>query len=82
MALNRALATKSVRHDAYAEVPAFPHAASYALPLRRKAEASGSREFTPLWSGQAGPLGRDMPAGKLTTLLAEQTLERLLSLGG
>jgi nitronate monooxygenase len=65
-----------------AEVPAFPHAAGYALPLRRKAEASGSREFTPLWTGQAGPLGRDMPAGKLTMLLAEQALERLLSLGG
>ena len=62
------------------EAPAFPNAANYALPLRKKAEAGGSREFTPLWSGQAGPLGRAMPAGELTKRLAEEALKRLRDL--
>ena len=62
--------------------PAFPNAANYVVPLRAKAEAQGSREFTPLWSGQAGPLGRDMPAAELTTRLAEEALERLNALQG
>jgi nitronate monooxygenase len=65
-----------------AEAPAFPNAANYALPLRRNAEAAGSREFTPLWTGQAGPLGRAMPAGELTKRLAEEALERLQALAG
>lgn len=63
-----------------AEAPAFPNAANYALPLRKRAEAGGSREFTPLWTGQAGPLGRQMPARELTTRLAEEALERLHAL--
>jgi nitronate monooxygenase len=64
------------------ETPAFPGAANYVMPLRTKAEALGSREFTPLWTGQAGPLGRDMPARELTTRLAEEALERLQALRG
>jgi nitronate monooxygenase len=65
-----------------AQAPTFPNAANYALPLRKKAEAGGSSEFTPLWSGQAGPLGRVMPAGELTKQLAEEALERLHDLQG
>ena len=34
------------------DAPAFPLAAAAVMPLRAKAEAAGSREFTPLWSGQ------------------------------
>jgi nitronate monooxygenase len=50
------------------------------MPLRAKAEASGSADFSPLWTGQAGALGRAMPAGKLTAKLAEDALARLQSL--
>ena len=68
--------TPSARIALKAVPPAFPNAANYALPLRKKAEAGGSREFTPLWTGQAGPLGRAMPAGELTRRLAEEALAR------
>ena len=57
--------------------PSFPNAASAMLPLRLKAEAAGSREFTPLWSGQAPRFAREMPAGELTRALAAGALKRL-----
>ena len=34
----------------------------------------GSSDFSPLWSGQAGPLSRAMPAGELAVALAEEPL--------
>ena len=37
--------------------PEFPLAAGALLPLRAKAEAAGSGDFSPLWSGQAAALG-------------------------
>lgn len=60
-----------------ADAPAFPLAADASGPLRAKAEAAGSVDFTPLWAGQAAGLGRDMPAGELTRRLMEET-RRLL----
>jgi nitronate monooxygenase len=50
--------------------PEFPLAAGALMPLRAKAEATGSGDFSPLWSGQAAALGRVMPALELTTKLA------------
>jgi nitronate monooxygenase len=52
--------------------PEFPLAAGALAPLRAKAEAQGSGDFSPMWSGQAASLGRDRPARELTaTLVAE-----------
>jgi nitronate monooxygenase len=62
--------------------PAFPLAATYLAPLRAKAEGNGSSDFSPLWTGQAGPLGSTMPAGELTVKLAEDALARLAALSG
>ena len=62
-----------------AEAPSFPNAANAMLPLRQKAEAAGSSDFTPLWSGQAPRFAREMPAGELTRFLAEDALRRLKS---
>lgn len=59
------------------EAPAFPLAAGALAPLRAKAEAAGSGDFSPLWSGQAAALSREMPARELTRKLAEEALERL-----
>jgi nitronate monooxygenase len=56
------------------DAPAFPHAAAVLAALRAKSEASDSNDFTPLWSGQAAGLGRELPAGELTALLAAETL--------
>jgi len=60
-----------------ADAPAFPGAANAMLPLRIKAEAAGSGDFTPLWSGQAPRFAREMPAGELTRELARSTLALL-----
>ncbi len=57
--------------------PAFPLAGGAIGPLRAKAEAQGSADFTPLWAGQAVGLGRAMPAGALTRWLADEAAKRL-----
>jgi nitronate monooxygenase len=61
--------------------PDFPLAAGALAPLRAKAEAQGSGDFSPMWAGQAAALGRAMPAGELTRTLAAEALERMRALG-
>jgi nitronate monooxygenase len=60
-------------------VPDFPLAAAALGPLRSKAEAAGSGDFTPLWSGQAARLAWELPAAELTKRLAKETLDKLRS---
>ena len=50
--------------------PAFPLATSAIAPLRAKAEARGSGDFSPLWSGQNASGCREIPAAELTRELA------------
>lgn len=57
--------------------PSFPLAAGALLPLKAKAEATGSGDFTNLWSGQGGRLAREVPAGELTRQLAAEVQEKL-----
>jgi nitronate monooxygenase len=61
--------------------PAFPLAAGALAPLRAKAEAQGSGDFTPMWAGQAAALGRAMPAAELTRTLAVETQALLRRMG-
>lgn len=61
--------------------PEFPLAAGALAPLRAKAEAQGSGDFSPLWAGQAASLGRTLPAGELTRKLAADALARLREMG-
>lgn len=56
--------------------PEFPLAATPLAPLRAKAEAAGSGDFSPLWSGQSAALGRAMPAGDLVVTLAKETAKQ------
>ena len=59
------------------DAPAFPTAGVAVAPLRAAAEGTGSGDFSPLWSGQAGASTNDVPAGQLTRELmaiARQTL--------
>lgn len=51
--------------------PEFPLATSAIAPLRAKAEAQGSGEFSPLWSGQNATGCREVPAGEITRALAQ-----------
>jgi nitronate monooxygenase len=59
------------------DAPAFPHAAPLYAPLRAKAEAAGSFDFTSLWAGQAAALSRELPAGELTRTLWRETADVL-----
>ena len=59
------------------DAPAFPTAAGAIAPIRAAAEAVGSSEFSPLWSGQAASLSRSGSARELTCELAASALERL-----
>jgi len=52
--------------------PAFPLATSAIAPLRAKAEAQGSGDFSPLWSGQNATGCRELPAAQLTHDLAAE----------
>jgi nitronate monooxygenase len=49
-------------------------------PLRAKAEQEGSSDFTPFWSGQASPLGREMPAMEFTRKLVQEAFDRFKQL--
>lgn len=62
------------------ELPDFPLAAGAVAPLRAAAERQGAVDFTPLWSGQAAPLGRAMPARTLTVTLVQEALDRFSEL--
>ena len=60
-----------------AEAPAFPTAGAALAPLRAAAEAAGAGDFSPLWSGQAGAVTSDVPAGRLTRDLIADARRRL-----
>jgi nitronate monooxygenase len=53
-----------------AAAPAFPLATAAVAPLRAKAEARGSGDFSPLWSGQNACGCKEIDAGALTLELA------------
>jgi len=50
--------------------PAFPLAANAVAPLRAKAEAAGSGDFSPLWSGQNASGCREGAAAEIVRALA------------
>jgi nitronate monooxygenase len=52
-------------------VPAFPLATAAIAPLRARAEAMGSGDFSPLWSGQNASACRALPAADITHWLAQ-----------
>jgi nitronate monooxygenase len=64
-----------------ADAPPFPLATRAVQPLRAKAEARGSGDFSPLWSGQGAPLARALGAGDLTIALATEAQSLLRRLG-
>jgi nitronate monooxygenase len=74
----RGIANRLVRElgPLSALAPDFPLAAGAIAPLRQASESRGSTDFMQMWSGQAAHLGRTMPAGELTRLLAAETLAR------
>lgn len=69
--MNRAMRELGPMNDA---VPAFPQAAAAMAPLRAKAEATGSGDFSPLWSGQNASECKEISAAQLTRELAGDTV--------
>ena len=53
-----------------ADAPAFPLATAAMAPLRARAEAAGSGDFSPLWCGQNAAGCQPMPAAELTRMLS------------
>jgi nitronate monooxygenase len=49
--------------------PAFPLAADAVAPLRKKAESTGSGDFSPLWAGQNVSGCKEISAAELTRAL-------------
>jgi nitronate monooxygenase len=64
-----------------ADAPPFPLVTGAVQPLQAKAEAQGSGDFSPLWSGQAAPLVRALGASDLTIALATEAQSLLRQLG-
>ena len=65
--------------------PEFPLAGGALAPLRAKAQAQGSGDFSSMWAGQAAALGRELPARELTLKLvaeAQALMKRMAGLGG
>jgi nitronate monooxygenase len=62
--------------------PEFPLAGGALMPLRGKSELAGSGDFTPMWSGQAMRLGREMPAAELTRTLVREAQARMETMAG
>ncbi|MDE2362497.1 MAG: nitronate monooxygenase [Hyphomicrobiales bacterium] len=73
----RGLMTRFMREQGpfNAAAPAFPLATGAVSPLRSHAEARGSSDFSPLWSGEAGALAREGDAGELTQKWWKQARE-------
>ena len=52
------------------KAPDFPLATTAIAPIRAKAEAAGSGDFSPLWSGQNASGCREAPAADIVAALA------------
>jgi nitronate monooxygenase len=63
-----------------AGAPSFPLGGIALEPLRKKAEAQGSADFTAVYAGQGVSLGRELPAAELTTKLATEALASMRGL--
>jgi nitronate monooxygenase len=61
--------------------PDFPLPLGGLGRLRAEAERRQSSDFTPLWSGQAAALAREMPAKALVLELVREVTERFEHLG-
>lgn len=72
--MNRVMREVGPMSDA---APAFPTAGGALAPLKARAEAAGSADFSSLWSGQAARLAREAGAGELTRQLAADARRRL-----
>jgi len=77
--LARSILTRFVREQGPLNeaIPNYPLATPALLPLRAKAEAKGSGDFSLLWAGQSRASNRNLGAGSLTKALADEAIADL-----
>lgn len=75
----RGLANRYMREMNASNAPqlAFPAQNALTGPLRAAATKAGNPDFVSMWSGQAAPLAREMPAAELVAALEREALETL-----
>jgi nitronate monooxygenase len=78
----RSILTRFVREQGRLNdaIPNYPLATPALTPLRAKAEAKGSGDFSLLWAGQSRAVNRNLGAAELTKALAEDGLAELRKL--
>lgn len=69
----RGIVNRLMREQGYMspDAPAFPLAGGASAPLRAKAEAAGSGDFSPLWAGQNATSSRVASAADITRQLLQ-----------
>jgi nitronate monooxygenase len=78
----RNVLTETAERERWAVLP-FPAQMKLTAPLRQASAREGSPDLFSAWSGQAGSLGRPLPAAELVRTLvaeAEDTIDRLRSM--
>jgi nitronate monooxygenase len=80
----RSLSNRFIREAEARQIPqlAFPAQNMLTGKLRAASAKAGKADFVPLWSGQAAPLARALPAAELVARLEAETLEAIDRLAG
>jgi nitronate monooxygenase len=73
----RGIANRYMREMRDAPTLPFPAQNTLTGPLRAAAAKAGNADFPSLWSGQAAPLARELPAAELVTTLRDETMQAL-----
>ena len=69
------------QHSAAAPV-AYPEVHHLTAPLRQAGRTTGDPALVNLWAGQSFELGRDLPAGRLVAILADEARAAFQQAGG
>jgi nitronate monooxygenase len=75
----RGIANRFLREAEAKHFPQIAYPAQYLLSakLRQASAKAGNPDFYPLWSGQAAPLSRALPAAELVAQLEQETIAAL-----
>lgn len=75
----RGIANRFIREAEAKHFPQIAYPAHYQLSakLRQASAKAGNPDFYPLWSGQAAPLARALPAAELVAQLEQETMAAL-----
>jgi nitronate monooxygenase len=78
----RGLANRFMREMADKPQLAFPAQNSVTSKLRQASAKAGKPDFVAMWSGQAAPLARALPAAELVSVIERETIDALRATAG